>query len=168
MIGTVLINLAVIRYETREADRLASEVLLADALQTRGDVWTSATVLVALAGARWDCRSSTRSRRLSSNRVHRPRPASDRGRRRESSATDRDFSRGPRANGDERAGVVGCHHIRTRRLGGSRVSRYARVDARRVAADRRARLVARGQGHVDVALPQIVDAVIHLEPPPVR
>src|SRR6185295_7929416 len=42
----------VIRYETREAKRLSSEVLLADALQTRGDVWTSCTVLVALAGAR--------------------------------------------------------------------------------------------------------------------
>src|SRR5262249_38605724 len=52
MLVTIGINLLVISYETREGNRLASEVLLADALQTRGDVWTSMTVLAALAGAR--------------------------------------------------------------------------------------------------------------------
>lgn len=52
MIVTVGINLAVISYESRKGERLASEVLLADALQTRGDVWTSLTVLAALVGAR--------------------------------------------------------------------------------------------------------------------
>ena len=41
------------RYESREAERLGSEVLLADAMQTRGDVWTSLTVIAALAGARF-------------------------------------------------------------------------------------------------------------------
>jgi pimeloyl-ACP methyl ester carboxylesterase len=34
------------------SERLGSELLLADATQTRGDVWTSATVIVALIGAR--------------------------------------------------------------------------------------------------------------------
>ena len=43
---------SVVAYESREAERLGSEVLLADALQTRGDVWTSLTVIAALAGAR--------------------------------------------------------------------------------------------------------------------
>src|SRR5207247_5780337 len=52
MIVTVAINLVVIAYESREAGRLASEVLLADAMQTRGDVWSSVTVMFALAGAR--------------------------------------------------------------------------------------------------------------------
>ena len=52
MVVTVIINLAVVRYESAEAERLRSEVLLADALQTRGDVWTSIAVIVALAGAR--------------------------------------------------------------------------------------------------------------------
>ena len=52
MIVTVAINLFVIRYESREAERLASEVLMADAMQTRGDVWTSFTVIAALTGAR--------------------------------------------------------------------------------------------------------------------
>ena len=50
--ATLAINLLVIRYESREGERLGSEVLLADALQTRGDVWTSVAVIVALAGVR--------------------------------------------------------------------------------------------------------------------
>ena len=52
MIGTIVVNLLVVAYESREADRLSSEVLLADAMQTRGDVWTSFAVIVALAGAK--------------------------------------------------------------------------------------------------------------------
>ena len=52
MAVTIAVNLAVIRYESREAERLGSEVLLADATATRGDVWTSFTVIAALAGAR--------------------------------------------------------------------------------------------------------------------
>jgi cation diffusion facilitator family transporter len=52
MVGTVAVNVLVVWYESRAADRLASEVLLADAMQTRGDVWTSLTVITALAGAR--------------------------------------------------------------------------------------------------------------------
>ena len=53
MLVTVGINLAVVAYESREATRLGSEVLLADAMQTRGDVWTSLTVIAALIGARF-------------------------------------------------------------------------------------------------------------------
>jgi cation diffusion facilitator family transporter len=52
MLLTVGVNLIVIRYESRAAEALASEVLAADALQTRGDVWTSVAVIAALAGAR--------------------------------------------------------------------------------------------------------------------
>src|SRR5207249_10538331 len=52
MIVTVAVNVIVIAYESREAARLASEVLLADAMQTRGDLWASVTVMAALAGAR--------------------------------------------------------------------------------------------------------------------
>lgn len=52
MIVTVLVNLAVVAYESRAAERLGSEVLLADAMQTRGDVWSSMTVIAALIGAR--------------------------------------------------------------------------------------------------------------------
>ena len=52
MIVTVAVNLTVVTYESREGQRLSSEVLLADALQTRGDVWSSLTVIGALVGAR--------------------------------------------------------------------------------------------------------------------
>jgi cation diffusion facilitator family transporter len=50
MIGTLAINLAVTRYESRASRRLASELLLADSLHTRSDVYTSVAVIVALAG----------------------------------------------------------------------------------------------------------------------
>src|SRR5438552_4104067 len=43
MLATPAVNLFVISYETRAVGRLGSEVLLADAMQTRGDV----------AGSRW-------------------------------------------------------------------------------------------------------------------
>jgi cation diffusion facilitator family transporter len=52
MLVTVAVNLAVVAYESREAERLGSEVLMADAMQTRGDVWSSLTVIGALVGAR--------------------------------------------------------------------------------------------------------------------
>ena len=52
MLVTVGVNLGVVAYESRAADRLGSEVLLADAMQTRGDVWSSMTVIAALVGAR--------------------------------------------------------------------------------------------------------------------
>jgi len=52
MAVTIVINVLVVRYESAEGERLSSEVLLADAMQTRGDVWTSVAVICALAGAR--------------------------------------------------------------------------------------------------------------------
>ena len=51
MAVTVAVNLWVVRYESREARRLAASAA-GDALQTRGDVWTSLAVIVALVGAR--------------------------------------------------------------------------------------------------------------------
>ena len=52
MLVTVMVNLAVVAYESRAAARLRSEVLMADAMQTRGDVWSSLTVIGALVGAK--------------------------------------------------------------------------------------------------------------------
>jgi cation diffusion facilitator family transporter len=52
MLVSIAINLFVVDFESRESRRLTSEVLLADAMQTRGDVWTSLTVIAALIGAR--------------------------------------------------------------------------------------------------------------------
>ena len=53
MAVTLVVNLFVVSYEMRAARRLKSEVLRADAMHTRSDVMTSATVLVALIGVWW-------------------------------------------------------------------------------------------------------------------
>ena len=53
MTATLVINLFVVAYEEREARRLNSEVLGADAKHTRSDVLTSGAVLAALIGVWW-------------------------------------------------------------------------------------------------------------------
>jgi cation diffusion facilitator family transporter len=53
MAVTLVINVFVVRYEMREGRRLTSEVLKADAMHTRSDVLTSAAVLGALIGVWW-------------------------------------------------------------------------------------------------------------------
>jgi cation diffusion facilitator family transporter len=51
MLATLVINIAVVRAERRSAQRLSSELLLADARHTQSDVLTSLAVIAALAGA---------------------------------------------------------------------------------------------------------------------
>jgi cation diffusion facilitator family transporter len=167
MLVTIAVNLFVVSYESRAAERLGSEVLLADALQTRGDVWTSLAVIAALAGARlgWPvldplaallvagfigragyqiARSTTRI--LSDRMV----------------IAESDLEQIVRGV----PGVIGCHHIRTR---GS--SDHVFLDlhvwlpadmpltrAHELSHVVKDRLMAR--------YPQIVDAIIHIEPPP--
>jgi len=167
MLLTVAVNLLVIAYESREAERLASEVLLADALQTRGDVWTSLTVVAALVGVRLGLPILDPLAALvvagfigyASYQIAR--------------ATTRILSdRIVIAESDiERVvmsvpGVLGCHHIRTR---GSADHVFLDLhvwlpaemplihahDLSHVVKDR---LMAR--------YPQIADAIIHIEPPP--
>lgn len=53
MAVTLIVNLFVVAYEMREARRLNSEVLRADAKHTRSDVLTSGAVLGALVGVWW-------------------------------------------------------------------------------------------------------------------
>ena len=50
MVATLIVNLAVVAYETREGRRLNSEVLLADVKHTRSNVLTSVTAMAALVG----------------------------------------------------------------------------------------------------------------------
>jgi cation diffusion facilitator family transporter len=50
MIGTLIVNVLVARYERSRAEALGSEVLFADATHTRSDIFTSLTVIVALVG----------------------------------------------------------------------------------------------------------------------
>jgi cation diffusion facilitator family transporter len=167
MIVTVGINLFVVSYETRAAERLGSEVLLADAIQTRGDVWTSFAVIVALVGVRmgWPIldplaalvvagfigwagyQIATTTTKILSDRI-------------------------VMAESDLEAvvlsvpGVLGCHQIRTRGTN-DHVFLDLHVwlppemhltDAHALSHVVKDRLLAR--------YPQIVDAIIHIEPPP--
>ena len=51
--ATFLVNVGVVWYERREARRLSSEVLRADAHHTQSDLFTSATVIAALIGVKF-------------------------------------------------------------------------------------------------------------------
>jgi cation diffusion facilitator family transporter len=167
MIVTVFVNLLVIAYETREGNRLASEVLLADATQTRGDVWTSLTVIAALIGAKAGLpildpiaalfvagfigfaalKIARATTGILSDRIV---------------IADVDLEREVMAV----PGVLGCHHIRTR---GSAdhvfLDLHVWLDgdmpltrAHELSHIVKDRLMAR--------YPQIADAIIHIEPPP--
>ena len=167
MLATIGINLAVVVYEGRAAERLASEVLLADAMQTRSDVWTSLAVMCALAGARlglpildplaaifvagfiaysgYQVAHATTG--ILSDRMV---------------MADVDIERVVL----DVTGVLGCHRIRTR---GSTDHVFLDLhvwlppdmrltDAHDLSHVVKDRLMAR--------YPQIVDAIIHIEPPP--
>jgi cation diffusion facilitator family transporter len=167
MAVSVSINLLVIKYESQEAERLGSELLQADATQTRGDVWTSLTVIAALAGARLGLPildpiaaivvagfigyagyqiARTTTRILSDRFV----------------ISEADIEQVVRAV----PGVVGCHQIRTR---GPEDHVFLDLhvwfppDMPLKDAHRLAHVV---QDRVMAQYPQIVDAIIHIEPPP--
>jgi cation diffusion facilitator family transporter len=167
MLVTIAINLTVVSYESRAAERLGSEVLMADATQTRSDVWSSLAVIVALAGARAGlpildpiaalivagfiayagyqvARATTR---ILSDRIVM-----------DESDVERVVMSVP--------GVLGCHQIRTR---GSAdhvfldmhvwlPAAMPLVDAHALSHVVKDRLIER--------YPQIADAIIHIEPPP--
>jgi len=167
MLVTVAINLFVVMYESREANRLGSEVLLADATQTRGDVWSSLTVIGALIGARAGLPVLDPLAALvvaafiafSGYKVAQTttRILSDRIVMAESDVMEVVMSV---------PGVLGCHQIRTR---GSSDHVFLDLhvwlppampltDAHALSHVVKDRLMAR--------YPQIADAIIHIEPPP--
>jgi cation diffusion facilitator family transporter len=168
MIGTVFVNLLVTTYERRRGRQLGSEVLLADAMHTQSDVYTSLTVIAALIGARlgfplldpiaaivvmlfiaragWHIALST-SNVLSDRMVM------------DEAELSRIIMSVP--------GVLGCHQIRTR---GTEDHVFLDLhvwlgpamrldDAHAKSHEVKDRLMER--------FPQIVDAIIHIEPPPI-
>ncbi|OFW12738.1 MAG: hypothetical protein A3F69_02905 [Acidobacteria bacterium RIFCSPLOWO2_12_FULL_66_10] len=169
MLGTIVVNLFVVAYEGRAARRLGSEVLMADATQTRGDVWSSMTVVAALVGARSGVPILDPLAALvvagfigyAGFQV--------------AKATTRILSdRMVMAQSDLEEvvlsvpGVLGCHHIRTR---GSSDHVFLDLhmwlpatmpltDAHELSHVVKDRLMTR--------YPQIADAIIHIEPPPVE
>ena len=165
--ATLAINVFVVKYESAEAERLGSEILVADATQTRGDIWSSLMVVAALAGTWLGIRIldpiaallvagfighsgyqiATTATRILSDRIV-------------MSQTDiEQVVLGVK-------GVLGCHNIRTR---GSADHVFLDLhvwlpgnlpltDAHDVSHRVKDRLMAR--------YPQIADAIIHIEPPP--
>lgn len=167
MIGTLLINLAVVRYERREAARLSSELLLADAMHTRSDVLTSLGVIASLVGVRLGYPLLDPLSGLAIAAVI----------GRTGYAIGRDASRilSDRiviAEDDLRevvmsvAGVLGCHQIRTRGPADHvflDLHVWMRPDTRLDEAHRLSHVV---KDRLMAKYPQIADAVIHIEPPP--
>ncbi len=167
MAVTVVVNLLVIHYESGEANRLGSELLMADALQTRGDVWTSLTVIGALAGARaglpiLDALAALVVAGFIGHAGFQIAKATTR------ILSDRMVISG---SDIERVvmgvpGVVGCHQIRTR---GSADHVFLDMhvwlppDMPLTEAHRLSHVV---KDLVMTRFPQITDAVIHIEPPP--
>jgi cation diffusion facilitator family transporter len=167
MIATLAVNLVVVRYESRAGRELGSELLMADAMHTRSDVLTSCAVLVSLAAVRlgvplldpigglfiaafiartgWNVARDTSQ--VLSDRV---------------ALSEDDIRRVVIAVPQ----VVGCHQIRSRGSadhifvdlhvwfhGGTTLHEAHRLS--HVVKDR-----------ILSAYPQVVDAIIHIEPPP--
>jgi cation diffusion facilitator family transporter len=167
MAATLLINLIVVRYESEAGRRLSSELLLADAVHTRSDVFTSCTVVISLVAvkvgyplfdaaggifiAAFIARTAWHVARDTSKIL------SDRVVMVEDDIRDVVMSV---------PHVLGCHHIRSR---GSADHIFLDLhvwfhgqttlyEAHRLSHVVKDRLMAK--------YPQIADAIIHIEPPP--
>jgi cation diffusion facilitator family transporter len=169
MIVTIAINLVVIAYESREAERLASEVLLADAMQTRGDVWSSLTVVVALAGARGglpilDPLAALVVAGFIGHAGYQVARATTKILADEVVISEEDLERVVMSV----PGVLGCHQIRTR---GSAdhvfldLHIWLQPDMLLVEAHDLSHVV---KDRLMTRYPQIADAIIHIEPPPAK
>jgi cation diffusion facilitator family transporter len=167
MTGTLLINLGVVRYEAGRGRALRSELLLADAVHTRSDVFATLGVLASLAGVALGvpildplagvaiailiARTSLEIARDTSSIL------SDR------MVIDEDDIRRVVMSVPE---VIGCHHIRTRGpldhvfldLHVWFPEAMPLVQAHSLSHAVKDRLMTR--------FPQIRDAIIHIEPPP--
>jgi cation diffusion facilitator family transporter len=169
LIATLLVNIWVVRYEGGRGRALRSELLLADAVHTRSDVFATIGVLVSLVAvalgyplldpiggvaiavliARTSLEIARDTSGILADRV----------------VIDEDDIRGVVMGVPE---VLGCHHIRTR---GSLDHVFLDLhvwfpesmplrQAHSLSHDVKDRLTAR--------FPQIADAIIHIEPPPQR
>ena len=52
MVLTTFVNILVMKYEHKEGKRLKSDILISDAMHTKADVFTSFSVIVAMAGVK--------------------------------------------------------------------------------------------------------------------
>jgi cation diffusion facilitator family transporter len=167
MIATLAVNIGVVRYEAAEARRYKSELLLADSVHTRTDVYATIGVLISLVGVRLGyplmdpiggliiavliARTGFEIARDTSGIL------SDR------VVIDEEDIRKVVMSVP---GVLGCHHIRTR---GPidyvflDLHVWFSADARLAEAHAVSHVV---KDRLMQQYPQIADAIIHLEPPP--
>jgi cation diffusion facilitator family transporter len=167
MLGTLAVNLAVVRYEGAQGRALRSELLRADAAHTRSDVLTSCAVLVSLAAV-WAGYPMLDALGALVIAVFIARTGYQIGMETSGILADRVVLN----EDDIRAivmgvpEVVGCHRIRTR---GSFDHTFLDLhvwfhgdttlfEAHRLSHVVKDRLMDR--------YPQIADAIIHIEPPP--
>jgi cation diffusion facilitator family transporter len=167
MLATLLVNVWVVRYEAGEGRRLNSELLLADAVHTRSDVFATIGVLVSLTAVAFGyplldpiggvaiailiARTSYEIARDTSGILA------------DHVVIDEDHIRRVVMSVPE---VLGCHHIRTRGpLDHVFLDLHVWFPADASLAH------AHGVSHVVKdrlmeQFPQIADAIIHIEPPP--
>lgn len=167
MLGTLAVNLVVVRYESRQGRALKSELLLADAAHTRSDVLTSCAVIASLAAV-WLGFPALDALGAIVVAIFIARTGYSIGMETSGILADRVVMN------EEAIGrvvmsvphVVGCHHIRTR---GSYDHTFLDLhvwfpgdmplhEAHRVSHVVKDKLLE--------SFPQIADAIIHIEPPP--
>ena len=166
MLATLALNVLVVRYESSEGRRLNSQILGADAKHTRSDVWTASAVLAALVGAwlgypRLDPFAGLVVAGFVGHACWQI--------ARDASGVLADHiviaEEGIRSVVEPAPGVIGCEKIRTRGPADNVfVDLHLWIDGRTPLGEAHAishvvkdRLMAR--------FPQVVDVVIHIEPP---
>jgi cation diffusion facilitator family transporter len=168
MLITLATNVMVVRYEAAQGRALQSELLLADAAHTQSDVWTSCAVLVSLASvslgypildalgalliavfiARTGFKIGMETSGILADRVV---------------LDESQISRVVMGVPD----VLGCHHIRTRGTFDHTFLDLHVWFAANTTLYEAHRLSHVVKDRLMEAFPQIADAIIHIEPPPV-
>jgi cation diffusion facilitator family transporter len=167
MVVTLAVNLVVVRYELRHGRMLKSEVLLADAKHTRSDVLTSGTVIAALIGVSFgypllDPLAALLVAGFIAHACWAIAQEASRILADEIVIAEDDVREVVQMVPD----VLGCHHIRTR---GSAdhvfvdLHIWLKGDTPLEAAHATSHVV---KDKLMARFPQIVDVVIHIEPPP--
>lgn len=167
MLVTLAVNLTVVAYERRKGAELSSELLLADAMHTRSDVFTSLGVIASLVGVKLGYpildpigglvvavfialtgfEIARESSRILSDRI----------------VMDEEDIRKVVMGVPQ---VEGCHHIRTRGTADHvflDLHVWVRGDLR---LDEAHNISHQVKDTVMTKYPEIADAIIHIEPPP--
>lgn len=165
MVITLLVNIFITMWERRVGKRLGSEILVADASHTGSDIFVSLGVIVSLVLVRL---GFPKADPIVALLVAFAILYTAWGVFKQSGATLSDSARIPAEEicdvALSRAGVLGCHHIRTRGSEGEvYVDLHVQVDATRSVADGH-RIAEDVERALCDAFSTVVDVIVHLEP----